>query len=311
MSAVALLGRARADEAYITDQNGNDVSVLDLAAKKVVATIKVGGKPAGIAMAHDGRHAYVSSTNGKYVSDIDTATRAVVGKLDLPDEAVGIAIGKTDRFVYAVGFFKGTLFKIDARTGDGKTMKVVATAEIGGTPSGIAMTPDGKTLVITKRDADQMALVDADTLRVEGTVGVGHRPYGIIVDAEGKRAYMADVYGDDVSVVDLEARKLAGTVKTGKRPYVVALAAGKGFVTDQYEGKVAVFDLATLQPITRVAVGDYPDGIEASFDRKSIYVVNWESNTVSRIDTASLKVTATMDVGDSPRSFGTFLRRTP
>ena len=248
---------------------------------------------------------YVSSTNGKFITAIDTAARKIVGHLDLPDEAVGIAIGKDDRFLYAVGFFQGTLFKIDAGT-----MKVVATAAIGGTPSGIAVTPDGKMLVITKRDADEMAEVDATSLEVDGLVGVGHRPYGIIVGADGKRAYMADVYSDDVSVVDLAAKTLVGRVPTGKRPYVVALAAGKGFVTDQYEGKVAVFDLASLQPVTRVPVGDYPDGIEASFDGKSVYVVNWEADTVSQIDVGSLKVSATMDVGDSPRSFGMFLRET-
>ena len=81
--------------------------------------------------------------------------------------------------------------------------------------------------------------------------------------------------------------------------------------TDQYEGKVQVFDLSTLKPVTRIATGDYPDGIEASFGGKSVYVVNWESDSVSQIDVASLKVVATMDVGDSPRSFGTFLRKTP
>jgi YVTN family beta-propeller protein len=100
-------------------------------------------------------------------------------------------------------------------------------------------------------------------------------------------------------------------VPVGKRPYVIALANVKGFVTDQYEGKVAVFDLKTLQPIARVTVGDYPDGIQASFDGTAIYAVNWESNEVSVIDTTSLTVTATIPVGDSPRSFGTFLRRAP
>jgi YVTN family beta-propeller protein len=112
-------------------------------------------------------------------------------------------------------------------------------------------------------------------------------------------------------VVDLAARKQIATVPVGKRPYVIALAKGRGFVTDQYEGKVAVFDLATLQPVTRIPVGDYPDGIEASFDGTKVYAVNWESNAVSEIDTTSLTVTATMPVGDSPRSFGTFLRRAP
>ena len=133
----------------------------------------------------------------------------------------------------------------------------------------------------------------------------------MIVDADGKRAYMADVYGDSVSVVDLAERRLIGSVATSKRPYVVALAGGKGFVTDQYTGKVTVFDAATLAPLGAIEVGDYPDGIQGSFDGRRVYVVNWESNNVSEIDVATLKVVATMAVGDSPRAFGTFLRRSP
>ena len=114
-----------------------------------------------------------------------------------------------------------------------------------------------------------------------------------------------------VSIVDLLEKKLVGPVPTGQRPYVVALADGKGFVTDQYEGKVAVFDLKTLAPITRIPVGDYPDGIQSSLDGRRVYVVNWESDTVSEIDTATLRVVATMPVGDSPRAFGTFIRAVP
>ncbi len=48
-------------EAFITDQTGDEVSVLDLKSKQVVARIPVLGKPAGIAMARDGRAAYVTT----------------------------------------------------------------------------------------------------------------------------------------------------------------------------------------------------------------------------------------------------------
>jgi YVTN family beta-propeller protein len=305
--ALALLaaGPAAADEAYITSQNGDDLGILDLTSRMVVAHIKIEGKPAGIAMARDGARAYVTSTNGKRITAVDCLARKAAGSLALPDEPMGIAVSADGRFVYAAGFFQGHLYKIDAQT-----LKILADVVIGGTPSGLAMTPDGSTLLVTKRDAGELALIDPATLGTLALIPVGNRPYGVIADEHG-RAYTANVYGDDVSVVDLAARKVAGTVPVGKRPYVIALADGKGFVSDQYEGKVAVFDLKTLQPITHIAVGDYPDGIQASFDGKSVYAVNWESNDVSVIDTASLKVVATIPVGESPRSFGTFLRKTP
>ena len=111
---------------------------------------------------------------------------------------------------------------------------------------------------------------------------------------------MADVESNDVSVVDLAGEKLLGSVAVGKRPYAVALAKGRGFSTDQYGGTVSVFDLATLRPVKRIPVGDYPEGIETSADGNSVFVVNWFSNEVWAIDTETLVVTAKMPVGDGP-----------
>ena len=139
---------------------------------------------------------------------------------------------------------------------------------------------------------------------------VGTRPFGVTVDAEGKRAYTANVGSNDVSVIDILTAREIGRVHVGLRPYAVALAQGRGFVTDQYDGKVSVFDLATLQPVKRITVGDYPEGIEATADGKQVVVANWESNTLSVIDAAELRVIGEVKVGDGPRAFGAFLRRT-
>ena len=142
-------------------------------------------------------------------------------------------------------------------------------------------------------------------------IPTGVRPFGVTIDDAGARAYTANVGSDDVSVIDLAARREIARVPVGKRPYAIALAQGKGFVTDQYSGTVSVFDLPTLKPVTRIDVGDYPEGIEASRDGKTVYVANWESNTLIAIDAATLKVTATHRTGDGPRAFGSFLRAAP
>jgi YVTN family beta-propeller protein len=68
----ALHGAARAEEAFVTDQDGDAVTVIDLAARKGVATIHVDGKPAGIAMTRDGTRAFVTSPSMQMVSVIDT-----------------------------------------------------------------------------------------------------------------------------------------------------------------------------------------------------------------------------------------------
>jgi YVTN family beta-propeller protein len=104
----ALLDSAAASgaEPFITDQTGDEVSVLDLKSKQVAARIKVLGKPAGIAMARDGRTAYVTSTEGKYVSVLDTESRDIVAKIAMPDTPLGIAADPAGRFLYVAGFYR-------------------------------------------------------------------------------------------------------------------------------------------------------------------------------------------------------------
>jgi YVTN family beta-propeller protein len=297
---------ARGDEAFITEQTGDEVSVLDLALKQVVAQIPVSGKPAGVAVARDGKNAFVTSTEGKFVSVIDTAARKVIAKIVMPDTPLGIAADPSGGFIYVAGFYQPRLYKIDLSAG-----AITASVETGASPSGVAVTPDGALIVTADRDDNQISLIDAKSFTRISTVRVGAHPFGVTIDPEGQRAYTANVESNDISVVDISAGTLLGSVAAGKRPYAVALANGRGFATDQYGGTVSVFDLSTLKPIKRISVGDYPEGIETSADGSSIYVVNWFSNEVWAIDARTLAVTAKMRVGDGPRAFGTFLRETP
>ena len=62
-AAVAGIGTAwaaRAEEAFVTNQLSENLTVVDLATSRPVATIAIGGKPAGVAVTPDGRFAYVT-----------------------------------------------------------------------------------------------------------------------------------------------------------------------------------------------------------------------------------------------------------
>ncbi len=141
---------AGAGEAFITDQTGDEVSVLDLASRQVVARIPISGKPAGIAMARDGRTAYVTSPEAKFVSVIDTVSRKVVARIAIPDTPLGIAADPGGGFIYVAGFYEPRLYKIDLATGT-----IVATVTVGASPSGVALTSNGSLIVTADRDDDQ------------------------------------------------------------------------------------------------------------------------------------------------------------
>ena len=180
--------------------------------------------------------------------------------------------------------------------------------EVGDSPSGLAVTPDGKQLLSADRDSDEVSFVDTETNTRTGGIMVGDRPFGITIDPAGKRAYTANVASDDVSVIDIAARKVIATVKVGRRPYAVALAGSRAFVTNQYAGTVSVFDLDTSKPLATIEVGDHPEGIAADPAGGYVYVASWFDNVLQRIDAAKMALTGEVKVGDGPRAFGLFLR---
>jgi YVTN family beta-propeller protein len=200
-------------------------------------------------------------------------------------------------------WYEHKLFVVDPVAG-----AITERVEVGQSPSGVAVTGDGKLILTADRDSNAISIVDARSLQRIAQVPVGERPFGITVDAGGVRAYTANVKSDDVSVVDLASRAVIGTVHVGRRPYAVALAGGRAFVTDQYGGTVTVFDTETLKVLKAIPVGDYPEGIEADPGGLAVFVACWEANTLERIDAKTLEVTARVTVGNGPRAFGRFLR---
>ena len=63
--AFAGAGVAHSGEAIVTNQPADSVSIVDLDTMKSVAEIKIGGKPAGIALSPDKATAYVTAQTAR------------------------------------------------------------------------------------------------------------------------------------------------------------------------------------------------------------------------------------------------------
>ncbi len=68
---------------------------------------------------------------------------------------------------------------------DPATLAVTGEIAVGTSPSGIAVTRDGRILLAADRDDDAVSLVDTATGRRLAAIPVGTRPFGVTIDAEG------------------------------------------------------------------------------------------------------------------------------
>ncbi|WJS85029.1 PQQ-binding-like beta-propeller repeat protein [Paracoccus sp. TOH] len=295
LAAAAPAGAA--DLAFVTSQNADAVSVVDLGSGAVLAEAAVPGAPAPVAYDPAQGRAYViaAETGGLTVLD---ETGKVIGGRALPEGAFGIALA-SDGGLFVTEWYQGRLIRLDAE------LRELWQVPTGRAPAGVAS--DGRLVAVADRDDDRVSIYDAETGALQARVATGTHPYAVAF--HGGRLWSADVQGDTVSVIDPQAGKRIGQVPTGSHPYGIAFAGGRGFVTDQYAGTVTVFDPVTLKVVDRLETGDYPEGIAPLPDGSGVVVAHWDSNTLVWIDAASLEITREIALPDGPRAFGAFTGR--
>ncbi|AUH33261.1 YncE family protein [Paracoccus tegillarcae] len=288
------------DLAFITSQNGNSVSIVDLQEMQVIASTTVEGAPAPVAYDPAVGLAYVVSADSGRLTVLDEAGE-IVGGLDLGQGVFGIATGPGGA-LYVGDWDGGRLMRL------GQDLETLWQATTGLAPAGIAVSPDGQMVATADRDDDAVSVFDAATgQRLHQVATAGAHPFGITW-YEG-RLWTADVQGNVVSVIDPVAGRLLGQIPSGSHPYAIAFARGRGFVTDQYGSTLTVFDPDGLQVLGKVEIGDYPEGIAALPDGSGVVVANWDSDTVQVVDAETLEITAEIEMPAGPRAFGQFTGR--
>jgi YVTN family beta-propeller protein len=131
--------------AFITNENGGTVTVINAETNKVVTTIampKVKGAPApprpmGMAFSQDGGTLFVSLGRAGAIAKIDVATRKVTGTFDtVGARPWGIALSADGQKLYSANGPSGDVSVIDIATG-----KVDTHIATGGSPWGVVVRP--------------------------------------------------------------------------------------------------------------------------------------------------------------------------
>jgi len=107
---------------------------------------------------------------------------------------------------------------------DTQTRQVVAKAQVGHKPKGLAISPDGKTLYVSNEWSDTVSEVDAATFAVKRTLKTGWGPVGLVTDRSGKTLYVANSIADSVSLIDLASGAEIKRFVTHRYPEQVALS---------------------------------------------------------------------------------------
>lgn len=301
---LALTAAAHADPlAYITAQGADSLSIVDLAQGRVVETLKIGKKPAGVAVAPGGGRIYATNPEGHSFSVIERAENGahrVIAEIPAGAGPLGIALDPQGKTIFVADWYADEVHIFDA-----DSLKETGAIKVGQSPAGMA-SDGGRFLYVANRESDTVSVVDIFARQTVATIPVGKAPFGVTYDPEGRRLFVANVQSGDVSVIDPKTRRETRRLKVRSFPYAIALTPdGKIFVTNQHDDSVTVFDGATLEELKTIEACGYPEGILAAGG--AVYIACWMDDVLARIDANTLAVAQKIPVAASPRAFGLFV----
>jgi YVTN family beta-propeller protein len=223
------------------------------------------GAPVEMAFSPDGRHAWVSNY-------------AMYGKGFGPEgkDSCEPGDGTETSFVYRIDT---TSFAVD---------RVV---RVGAVPKYVAVTPDGRQVLVTNWCSSDLSVIDAATAKQVARVRLGGlHPRGIAVSPDSRTAYVALMGSDRLVRVDLATRAVTRYASTGDGPrHLVVSRDGRHlFVTNNGDGTVSKLDRATGRVLRWVRTGKEPRSMAISADGGALYSVNYESSTVTKLRTSDL-----------------------
>jgi YVTN family beta-propeller protein len=153
---------------YTCNVGAGSVSVLDLDARKLVATIPVAAMIQRISLSVDGRWAFTADQTALRLAVIDTATNAVSTSIPLPGLGFGTTPTPDGRWLLVTLPALNEVGFVDLHA-----MRVVQTVAVPKAPQEILVTPDGSTAYVSCDASKQVAAIDLKSRVVTKLVDVG------------------------------------------------------------------------------------------------------------------------------------------
>jgi YVTN family beta-propeller protein len=195
------------------------------------------------------------------------------------------------------GYDESVVYRIDT-----ETLDIDDVIPVGSVPKYLAVSPDGRRLVVSNWCSYSVSVIDTDTGRVLEEIEVGAYPRGVAIDPASRTAYIAVMGSRHIAALDLRSYRVRTMPDVGTAPRHLVLDPSGRFlyVTLNGDGTVAKVRVRTGEVVARTATGGAPRSMVMAPDGRSLYVVNYESASVSKLRARDLELLQTVPTAPSP-----------
>jgi YVTN family beta-propeller protein len=240
--------------------DGRTMDVIDIAARKRVATVDFGGgqRPHHAVFGPDGR-LYVTAEITNSIKVIDPRTNEVVDTIPTGQpESHMLALSKDGTRAWTSNVGAGTVSAIDV-----PSKSVAAVIHVAARAQRIALSVDERWAFTADQDAPRLAVIDTRTGKLASGVALPGIAYGTAPTPDGRWLLMALPGLNQVGVLDLESMEVARVLDVPKSPQEVLVRPdGRvAYVSCDASGQVVEIDLTDWKVARLIPAGPLVDGL--------------------------------------------------
>lgn len=294
---------------YVSNSEGDNITVIDLATYAVIGDIRVGEQVHGLCAPSDGRRLFTTIESENNLKVIDTTTDKVVDTIALTGRPNQCASTPDGRYV-GVPIRNGNSVDIV----DTAKRKVVKNLPVS-LPHNCYDADNNGAMFVSSMGSQEINLIDLKKMAYAKKIPVGGIPRPYAVSKDGKRLYAAlsDFHG--FVIASVPDQKIVARVELPPAPPVACRLEphtpthgielspnGKElWVTSLADSGVYVYDIATNHLSPEIHIGKCPNWVTFSPDGRYGAVSNSGSDDSSIIDTRTRREVARVKVGKGPK----------
>ena len=202
----------------------------------------------------------------------------------------------TDTCSPADGYDKSFVYRINR-----SNYQIDGVYPVGSVPKVVEVTPDNRYVLVANWCSYTVSVISVELNKVVKTVKIGRYPRGIAINNDSTKAYVAEMGGNRIHVIDLQDFTTS-YIPIGSNPRAIVLSPDNSamYVTMNLSGKVASWDLVNNKAGKSVKTGNAARSLAINADGSHLFVVNYKSDTMSRVRTSDMKVTQNIKVCNEP-----------
>jgi YVTN family beta-propeller protein len=196
----------------------------------------------------------------------------------------------------ASGYDKSFLSRVNL-----ESKKIDAVYQVGSVPKVVQVSPDNKYILVSNWCSYTVSVISIESGKTVKSIKIGRYPRGIAITQDSQYAYVAEMGGSNIHRINLnDFTKTLIPVGSNPRAIVLSPDESKLYVTMNLSGKVQAWDLLNNKTIKSVKTGQAARSLDISSDGSALFVVNFKSDTLSKVRTSDMKVLQTIKVCNEP-----------